>query len=59
MVEAVILGGAGGQWDFIYCIIFFFFRVGDALIDVVWATSSYIGIKVDCTELLRTLISSV
>lgn len=38
---------------------FFFFRVGDALIDVVWATSSYIGIKVDCTELLRTLISSV
>ena len=22
-VEAVILGGAGGQWDFIYCIIFF------------------------------------
>lgn len=58
MVEAVILGGAGGQWDFIYCIIFFL-RVGDALIDVVWATSSYIGIKVDCTELLRTLISSV
>lgn len=24
MVEAVVLGGAGGQWDFIYCIIFFF-----------------------------------
>lgn len=41
MVEAVVLGGAGGQWDFIYCIIFFF-RVGDVLIDLIWTTSSYI-----------------
>lgn len=27
MVEAVILGGAGGQWDFIYCIFFFFLEL--------------------------------